>query len=73
MTRRGIGFGDHRLGLLALRAPRLIPALLIPYVLPLMLTGALLHLWAAGQLTPAAAPFERADPGLAMSDITFER
>ena len=38
----------------AFRSARLIPILIIPNVLPLMITGASLHLWAQGQLTPTA-------------------
>lgn len=38
----------------AFRSARLVPILIIPNVLPLMITGATLHLWAQGQLTPTA-------------------
>lgn len=39
---------------LAFGSLRLFPLLLVPNVLPLMLTGASLHIWASGQLSPTA-------------------
>lgn len=38
----------------AFRSARLVPVLILPNALPLMITGASLHLWAQGQLTPTA-------------------
>ena len=39
---------------IAFRSARLMPVLIIPNILPLMITGASLHLWAQGQLSPTA-------------------
>lgn len=38
----------------AFRSIRLVPVLVIPNVLPLMVTGASLHIWANGELSPTA-------------------
>ncbi|WP_255509445.1 RND family transporter [Oceaniovalibus sp. ACAM 378] len=52
----------------AFRSVRLVPVLIIPNVLPLMLTGASLHLWAQGQLTPTAVLALTIAFGIAIDD-----
>ena len=46
----------------------LFPVLLIPNVLPLMLTGASLHLWAGGELSPTAVLALTISFGIAIDD-----
>ncbi|EDQ05758.1 putative RND superfamily transporter [Sulfitobacter indolifex HEL-45] len=53
---------------LAFRSANLVPALIIPNTLPLMLTGASLHLWAEGQLTPTAVLALTIAFGIAIDD-----
>ena len=53
---------------LAFRSVRLIPILIIPNVLPLMVTGASLHLWAQGQLSPTAVLALTIAFGIAIDD-----
>lgn len=53
---------------LAFRSARLVPVLLIPNVLPLMITGASLHLWAQGLLTPTAVLALTIAFGIAIDD-----
>ncbi|WP_306260064.1 RND family transporter [Pararhizobium sp. IMCC21322] len=53
---------------LAFRSVRLVPVLLIPNVLPLMLTGASLHIWAQGQLSPTAVLALTISFGIAIDD-----
>lgn len=53
---------------LAFRSATLVPALIIPNTLPLMLTGASLHLWAEGQLTPTAVLALTIAFGIAIDD-----
>jgi predicted RND superfamily exporter protein len=53
---------------LAFRSLRLVPLLIIPNVLPLMLTGASLHVWAQGQLTPTAVLALTIAFGIAIDD-----
>ncbi len=53
---------------LAFRSIRLVPILLIPNILPLMLTGASLHIWAQGQLTPTAVLALTIAFGIAIDD-----
>jgi len=53
---------------LAFRSARLIPILIIPNILPLMLTGASLHLWAQGQLSPTAVLALTIAFGIAIDD-----
>lgn len=52
----------------AFRKLRLIPTLLVPNILPLMLTGASLHLWAQGELTPTAVLALTIAFGIAIDD-----
>lgn len=52
----------------AFRSVRLIPVLIIPNVLPLMLTGASLHLWAKGELSPTAVLALTIAFGIAIDD-----
>ncbi len=52
----------------AFRSARMIGVLIIPNVLPLMLTAASLHLWAAGQLTPTAVLALTIAFGIAIDD-----
>jgi predicted RND superfamily exporter protein len=47
---------------------RLFPLLLLPNLLPLMLTGASLHIWAAGQLSPTAVLALTISFGIAIDD-----
>ena len=49
-------------------ALRLFPVLLIPNLLPLMLTGASLHLWAGGELSPTAVLVLTISFGIAIDD-----
>lgn len=53
---------------LAFRSVRLIPVLIVPIILPLMLTGASLHIWAQGQLTPTAVLALTLAFGIAIDD-----
>ncbi|MEJ6399416.1 efflux RND transporter permease subunit [Yoonia sp. 208BN28-4] len=53
---------------LAFRSARLVPILIIPNVLPLMITGASLHLWAQGQLSPTAVLALTIAFGIAIDD-----
>ena len=53
---------------LAFKSARLIPVLIIPNILPLMLTGASLHLWAQGQLSPTAVLALTIAFGIAIDD-----
>ncbi len=53
---------------LAFRSVRLIPILLIPNILPLMVTGASLQLWAGGLLTPTAVLALTIAFGIAIDD-----
>ncbi len=53
---------------LAFRSMRLVPVLILPNVLPLVLTGASLHLWAQGQLTPTAVLSLTIAFGIAIDD-----
>ena len=52
----------------AFRSVRLIPVLAVPNILPLMLTGASLHFWAQGQLTPTAVLALTISFGIAIDD-----
>ncbi len=52
----------------AFRSFRLVPVLIIPNVLPLMMTGASLQLWADGQLTPTAVLALTISFGIAIDD-----
>jgi predicted RND superfamily exporter protein len=47
---------------------RLFPLLLVPNVLPLMVTGASLHIWASGQLSPTAVLALTISFGIAIDD-----
>lgn len=60
--------GATALVALAFRSARLVPVLLIPNVLPLMITGASLHLWAQGQLSPTAVLALTIAFGIAIDD-----
>ncbi len=53
---------------LAFRSLRLVPVLIIPNLLPLMLTGASLHIWAAGELSPTAVLALTIAFGIAIDD-----
>lgn len=53
---------------LAFGSLRLFPLLLVPNVLPLMVTGASLHVWAAGQLSPTAVLALTIAFGIAIDD-----
>ena len=53
---------------LAFRAPAFVPILLIPNILPLMLTGASLHFWAQGHLSPTAVLALTIAFGIAIDD-----
>ncbi|MGY9047733.1 hypothetical protein P775_03590 [Puniceibacterium antarcticum] len=53
---------------LAFRSLRLIPVLALPNLLPLMITGASLHLWARGELTPTAVLALTIAFGIAIDD-----
>lgn len=50
------------------RSLRLVPILIIPNILPLMVTGASLHLWAQGQLNPTAVLALTIAFGIAIDD-----
>ena len=52
----------------AFRSLRLVTVLIVPNVLPLMLTGASLHLWAHGQLSPTAVLALTIAFGIAIDD-----
>lgn len=53
---------------LAFRSARLAPLLMLPNILPLMLTGASLHLWARGELSPTAVLALTIAFGIAIDD-----
>jgi len=53
---------------IAFRSARLVPVLIIPNILPLMITGASLHLWAQGQLTPTSVLALTIAFGIAIDD-----
>jgi predicted RND superfamily exporter protein len=53
---------------IAFRSFRLVPILVIPNTLPLMITGASLHLWAQGQLNPTAVLALTIAFGIAIDD-----
>ena len=52
----------------AFRSVRLLPVLTVPNVLPLLLTGASLHFWAEGELTPTAVLALTIAFGIAIDD-----
>lgn len=52
----------------AFRSARLVPVLIIPNILPLMVTGASLHFWAQGQLSPTAVLALTIAFGIAIDD-----
>ena len=52
----------------AFRSIRLLPVLAVPNVLPLVLTGASLHFWAEGELTPTAVLALTIAFGIAIDD-----
>ena len=52
----------------AFRSIRLFPVLTVPNVLPLLLTGASLHFWAGGELTPTAVLALTIAFGIAIDD-----
>ena len=60
--------GSTLLVAFAFRSARLVPVLIIPNVLPLMLTGASLHFWAQGQLSPTAVLALTIAFGIAIDD-----
>jgi predicted RND superfamily exporter protein len=60
--------GTTLLVAIAFRSARLVPVLIIPNILPLMLTGASLHLWAQGQLTPTSVLALTIAFGIAIDD-----
>ncbi|MEP5728803.1 MAG: MMPL family transporter [Sulfitobacter sp.] len=60
--------GATLLAAFAFRAIRLVPILIIPNILPLMVTGASLHLWAQGQLSPTAVLALTIAFGIAIDD-----
>jgi predicted RND superfamily exporter protein len=53
---------------IAFRSVRFVPVLIIPNVLPLMITGGSLHLWAQGQLNPTAVLALTIAFGIAIDD-----
>lgn len=53
---------------LAFRSVKLIPVLIMPNLLPMMITGASLHLWAQGQLSPTAVLALTIAFGIAIDD-----
>lgn len=53
---------------LAFRSIRMIPVLIMPNLLPMMITGASLHLWAQGQLSPTAVLALTIAFGMAIDD-----
>ncbi len=53
---------------IAFRSARLVPILIIPNILPLMITGASLHLWAQGQLNPTSVLALTIAFGIAIDD-----
>ena len=53
---------------IAFRSVRLVPVLIIPNILPLVLTGASLLVWAQGQLTPTAVLALTISFGIAIDD-----
>lgn len=53
---------------LAFRSVKLVPLLIIPNVLPLMLTGASLHIWVQGELSPTAVLALTIAFGIAIDD-----
>lgn len=60
--------GATALVAIAFRSVQLVPILIIPNVLPLMITGASLHLWAQGQLSPTAVLALTIAFGIAIDD-----
>ena len=52
----------------AFRSFRLLPVLIVPNILPLLLTGASLHFWANGELTPTAVLALTIAFGIAIDD-----
>ncbi len=60
--------GATALVAIAFRSARLVPVLIIPNVLPLMIAGASLHLWAQGQLSPTAVLALTISFGVAIDD-----
>lgn len=60
--------GATTLVALAFRSARLLPVLIIPNILPLMLVGASLHLWAQGTLNPTAVLALTIAFGIAVDD-----
>lgn len=53
---------------IAFRSIRLLPILVVPNILPLILTGASLHLWARGELSPPAVLALTLAFGIAIDD-----
>jgi len=60
--------GATALVAIAFRSVRLVPILIIPNVLPLVITGASLHLWVQGQLSPTAVLALTIAFGIAIDD-----
>lgn len=60
--------GATALVAIAFRSARLVPILIIPNILPLMITGASLHFWAQGQLSPTAVLALTIAFGIAIDD-----
>jgi predicted RND superfamily exporter protein len=60
--------GATALCALAFRSFRLVPVLILPNILPITLTGASLHLWAQGALTPTAVLALTIAFGIAIDD-----
>ena len=60
--------GATALVAVAFRSIALIPVLIIPNILPLMLTGASLHIWAQGELSPTAVLALTIAFGIAIDD-----
>lgn len=60
--------GATALVAIAFRSVHLVPILIIPNVLPLMITGASLHIWAQGQLSPTAVLALTISFGIAIDD-----
>jgi predicted RND superfamily exporter protein len=52
----------------AFRSARLLPVIILPNILPLMITAASLHLWAQGQLTPTSVLALTIAFGIAVDD-----
>lgn len=60
--------GATALVALAFQSLRLVPILFVPNILPLVITGASLHLWASGELTPTAVLALTIAFGIAIDD-----